>query len=114
MKGYIDNYGQPRVSLTIDGLTIDAVINTGFDSDLCLPLQLAIQLGLRLKEVTTVELADGTRKRELVFSGSVRFGDKVKDARIMITESEDALIGTGMLSEYILKIDFKRKEVVIK
>ncbi len=114
MRGYIDSYGQPKVNLAINGLTMDAIIDTGFDSDLCLPIQLAIQLGLRLKEIATVELADGTRKRELVFTGSVKFGDELKDARIMLTESEDALIGIRMLSGHILKIDFIRKEIEIE
>lgn len=104
MKGYIDEYGQPRISISVNGLLIDAVVDTGFDSELCLPIQLAIRLGLKLKDVTMFELADGTIKRELVFFGSIKFGQETKDVGIVLTESEDALIGTEMLSEHILKI----------
>jgi len=113
MKGYIDEYGQPMISISVNGLSIDAVVDTGFDSELCLPVQLAIRLGLKLKDVTMFELADGTIKREPVFFGSVKFGKETKDVGIILTESEDALIGTGMLSEYVLRIDFIRKEIEI-
>ena len=45
-------------------IAVDAVIDTGFDGYLCLPVQLAIQLGLELSGSIKVELADGSIKRE--------------------------------------------------
>ena len=58
-----------------------------------------------------VELADGTIKRETVFSGLTKFGEEVKKARITLTESMDALIGTKMFSH--LELDFDEKSVRI-
>lgn len=112
MEGYIDEYGQAKVNLTVSKLPIDAVIDTGFDGDLCLPIQIAIRLGLKIRNIMTVELADGTRKRELVFSGLVRFGAETREINIVLTESEDALIGTNMFSK--LEIDFIAAKVVIE
>ena len=116
VEGYIDDYGQARVNVTVGGrkmeITVSPVIDTGFDGDICLPLQVAIQLGLELSGSIKVELADGSIKRELVFSGVTKFGEEAKKARITLTESKDALIGTKMLS--YLEIDFEGKTVRLK
>jgi len=116
MEGYIDEYGQARVNIAVSGrkmqITMRPVIDTGFDGDICLPLQVAIQLGLELSGSIKVELADGSIKRELVFSGSTKFGEEVKKARITLTESKDALLGTKMFS--YLEIDFEGKRVRIE
>jgi hypothetical protein len=60
-----------------------------------------------------VELADGTRKRELVFAGSVRLLGKTRKARIYLTESDDALVGTTLLSDCRLSIDFPTGKVML-
>ncbi|MGB7532568.1 MAG: clan AA aspartic protease [Halobacteriota archaeon] len=116
MKGYIDEYGQGRVRVEVMvrkmEMVVDAVIDTGFDEYLCLPVQIAIQLGLELSDTMEVELADGTIKKEMVFSGSAKFGEETRDVEITLTESRDALIGTRMFS--YLEIDFEGKRVRIK
>ncbi len=116
MDGYIDEYGQGRVRVGVMGrkmeIAVDAVIDTGFDEYLCLPVQIAIQVGLELCDTMEVELADGTIKKEMVFSGLTKFGEKAKKARITLTESRDALIGTKIFS--YLEIDFEGKRVRIE
>ena len=115
MEGYIDEYGQARVDIDIIGrkkqITMDPIIDTGFDGDLCLPLPMAIQLGLELSGSIKVELADGAIKRELIFSGSTKFDEETRDVEITLTESKDALLGTGVFSK--LEIDFTDNKVVI-
>jgi len=116
MKGYIDEYGQGKVEVGIIGrkteVPVNAVIDTGFDGYVCLPVQVAIQLGLELCDTMEVELADGTIKKEMVFSGLTKFGEETKKARIMLTESQQALIGTRMFS--YLELDFANNKVVIE
>lgn len=58
-----------------------------------------------------VKLADGSRKKELIFSASAKLGEETKDVWIILTESEDALIGTNMFSK--LEISFDDNKVVI-
>lgn len=52
MEGYVNEYGQPIVEVTVEGsrgsIIAGAILNTGFDGDICLPTQVAIQLGLEL------------------------------------------------------------------
>ena len=114
-EGYVDEYGQARVNIAVCGrkmeITVSPIIDTGFDGDICLPLPIAIQLGLELSGSVEIELADGSIKQEMVFSGLTKFGEEVKKARITLTESMDALIGTKMFSH--LELDFDEKSVRI-
>lgn len=116
MDGYIDEYGQARVDVDIIGrkirITVSPVIDTGFDGDLCLPLPIAIQLGLELSGSMEAELADGAVNKELIFTGLTKFGEETKDVDIILTESGDALIGTQMFS--YLEIDFEGKRVRVE
>ena len=78
MEGYIDEYGQARVNIAVCGrkmeITVSPIIDTGFDGDICLPLPIAIQLGLELSGSIKVELADGTIKKEMVLNDIVGAG----------------------------------------
>ncbi len=116
LEGYFDDYGQPRVRITVAGpykeIAVDVVIDTGFDGDLCLPIQLGIELGLKLKDLTRVELADGTIKQELVFAGTAQLGKSKREVNILLTESDDALLGTNLLS--YLELDFLNRTVKIR
>ncbi|RKU14601.1 hypothetical protein C6502_00405 [Candidatus Poribacteria bacterium] len=107
ISGYFDDAGQPRIAASVFGnrgeATIDAVIDTGFNGSLCLPLSLAIPLGLELYGRINYELADGTIKRELTFEATIRLGETVNRAEIFLTESEDALLGSELL-EPVLKV----------
>jgi len=75
----------------------DAIIDTGFTGDLSLPLHLGIQLGLELQGAEYFELADGSVKRELIFKGIAILEEKELPISICLTESEDALLGVGLL-----------------
>lgn len=117
MKAYIDEYRQAIVQIILKGKRTDigtkAIIDTGFDGDICLPIHLAIQLGLELKSVQTVELADGSKKNELVFGGTVEFNRDDQEIEIFLTNGKDTLLGTGLLSDKIVKIDFLKGNVEI-
>jgi clan AA aspartic protease len=93
---------------------ITATIDTGFDGCLCLPIKTAVELGLELAGQTTVELADGTQHGRLVFRGRVKFLDIARDVPILLTESEDALVGTKLLEGTKLTIDFDTQRVHIQ
>ncbi len=87
-------------------LALTAIVDTGFDGYLCLPIRLAVQLGLELVGEQLIELADGTQRNELVFAGSVELLGEKRAVKIMLTASEDALIGTSLLNHYSIAIEF--------
>jgi clan AA aspartic protease len=118
IRGYFDQDYQPRVSITVRGartaVTLEAVIDTGFDGFLCLPLTIAVELGLELHGTQWVELADGSVKRDLFFSGQAGFaGRPGEQVEISLTDSEDALVGVEFLAECRLEIDFPKGVVRI-
>ena len=64
----------------------------------CLPLSVAVPLGLELAFTSQFELADGTLVQdELVFVGKALSHGEYRDVEIVLTRSEEALLGTGLL-----------------
>lgn len=55
-----------RIRVIVTGIrretSFDAIIDTGFDGYLCLPVQIAIQVGLELYGAQVSELADGSTR----------------------------------------------------
>jgi len=52
IEGHIDELYQALISISIIGIrdevVLDAVVDTGFSGEVCLPVPIAIQLGLEL------------------------------------------------------------------
>jgi clan AA aspartic protease len=116
--GYFDKFLPPRVRLIVKGLRkslrIDPVVDTGFDGDLCLPIKMAIQLGLELSGRSLVELADGSKRHELSFFGFVIWQEKERLVEIFLTDSKDVLVGSGLLQGQKLIIGYANHSVTIE
>ena len=95
-------------------VTLDAIIDTGFDGEVCVPIDDGVTLGLELKGKTFVELADGSQKAELLFAGKVKFLNKLQNVEMTLTEGEDALIGTELLAGCRFSVDFDTGKVRLK
>ncbi len=117
INGYFDKAGQPRVKLRIKGLRnvveISPVVDTGFNDHLCLPIATAIHLGLELFGRVSIELADGSSKSELLFRGWATWQGRAKPVRIFLTDSSDALLGSGLMKGQRLNIDYADHIVTI-
>jgi predicted aspartyl protease len=83
IEGAIRETGTPILVLKVIGkgggeVTVEGILDTGFDGFLCLPISLAVSLGLELIDVTRTELADGTvMEDELVFAGRAEWDGAV-------------------------------------
>ena len=117
MTRYVDEYRRCWVEISVAGarqeMTLLALVDTGFDGWVCLPMPIAIQLGLELFGLQVVELGDGSEIEELVFRGEVIFNQKRRDVDITLTNSADALLGTGLLEDSVLTIDFIERTLEI-
>jgi hypothetical protein len=58
-------------------------------------------------------LADGAQKDTLVFAGTVDFLNRQREVAIYLTDSDEALVGTRLLSDCQLTIDFPMGKVLI-
>ena len=120
IEGIIRETGTPILALKIIGkgeaeVTVEGILDTGFDGFLCLPIPLAVSLGLELIDVTRTELADGTvAEDELVFAGQAEWDGTVMDVDILLTRSGDVLIGTAFLKEYLVQLDYKAHTIRIE
>lgn len=119
IEGIIRETGTPVVSLKVLGtrgeITIEGILDTGFDGFLCLPIPLAISLGLDLIDTTDTELADGTVvEDELVFAGQAEWDGTVMRVPIVLTRSADVLIGTAFLQGYVVQLDYNTSIVRIE
>jgi clan AA aspartic protease len=116
MKGFFSD-GKPKIELTIIGLddkiTIPALIDTGFDGALMLSLPAALQIGLRLSNMVQVELADGSIKKEFVFEAKAILDRETIPVDVLLTSSDENLVGTTLLQNQSLKIDFKSQTITL-
>ena len=90
-----------------------AAIDTGFNGFLNLPIKDAVRIGLEFITTEPAELADGSIKEQLVFAATVRFLNLERVVAVYLTESETPLIGTALLADCELNIDFPAGKVNI-
>ena len=119
IQGKINQTGSPIIRITVRGskdeVTVDGILDTGFNGFICLPIVVAVPLGLELIDVADSELADGTIVQdELVFAGKALWGSEFMDVEILLTKSTDTLIGTAILKNSDVRLNFRTGEVLIK
>ncbi len=120
IEGVIRETGTPTLKLKAIGrggneVTLEGILDTGFDGFLCLPIPLAVSLGLELIDVTRTELADGTvLEDELVFAGRAEWDGVMMDVDILLTRSRDVLIGTAFHNGYMVRLDYQAHTVWIE
>lgn len=117
--GTIDENNGAFVSLCLRGmkseLEVEAMLDTGFDGFICLPIALAVPLGLELFDTVKIELADGTiMEDELVFSGQALWRGEYVDVEVVLTRSDGVLVGTALLEDSKVILDYKAKTVSIE
>lgn len=116
MRGFFAD-GKPKIELTIIGLDnkikVPALVDTGFDGALMLSLPAALQIGLRLSNMVQVELADGSIKKEFVFEAKVILDGETVPVNVLLTSSDENLVGTTLLQNQSLMIDFKSQIITL-
>ncbi|HEY5123039.1 MAG TPA: hypothetical protein VIK14_04820 [Ignavibacteria bacterium] len=113
IPGSIDDQNQLWTRMTIVGTKsfdeIDCIIDTGFNGELVLPINIAVPLGLELSAYTEYTLGDGSKVPTYLFSGKIHWGTVKKDVTICVFRSGDPLLGGGLLNNYVLIANFKSK-----
>ena len=115
----IDSDGNLRVRVTLigncDELEYEAIADTGFSSDVAVPQDVAIAIGLTKSGVSNVMLADGDIVSIPVYLGRCKLGDRIYDASFLVfTDLPQVLIGMGLLSQYEITFDVSSYEAQIK
>ena len=109
---------EPMVEIGLkqgDTLTmIQAVVDTGFSGYLCVAEQCVDQLDMTFEFAESYELANGEVIVKDVFRGSIVFHGRALEVDLILTASQDTLIGASLLKDHKLSIDYPGRTVRIE
>jgi clan AA aspartic protease len=91
-------YSSPHVSLTLlrtdEPLTVEFVVDTGFEGELALPSALANRLVMTQLKYRLVEMADRTERKSIVGTVSLEWDGETRPTEALVLEGNPLL---GML-----------------
>lgn len=116
--GFINESGELTVELTVIGFrgetTVNAIVDTGFTGSLYLPASIIAALGMDLDGPGMSRLADGSVTRDLVFNGKIKWLERVVPVKITLSFSDEVLLGTRLLENCKLLIDYPARQFFIE
>jgi predicted aspartyl protease len=112
--GVVSVQGLPTIILPIAGRDWPATIDTGFNGDLELPDALREPLNAQFVGRATAALAGGQSVEEDLYLVDFLFDGRIVKAEATFVSGSRILIGTRLLSEYSLQIDFVSKTVQLE
>jgi predicted aspartyl protease len=113
IEGIITEDGVPGIEVNVGVRIWLAIIDSGFNGDLELPRRLHAETNAQFVGRATSILAANQRIEEDVFLVDFRFDDQDLRVQATFSDSEEILIGTGLMRHHRLQIDFPAGTVVI-
>ena len=114
LRGVVSAAGVPTITLTIAGKDWPATIDTGFNGDVELPEGLRDSFNARYIGRSTAALAGGQSVEEDNFIVDFPFDGQTVQAEVTFVVGSEILIGTHLLRQYSLLIDFVTKMVLLE
>lgn len=114
IRGMVSADGVPTITLPIVGQNWMATIDTGFNGDLELPFVLRNALNSRYVGRVISALAGSQTIEEDVYLVDFPFDGRVIQAETTFVTGYQILIGTHLLREYHLQINFVSKTVELE
>jgi predicted aspartyl protease len=114
IRGSVSTEGVPIITLLLTGQDWTAIIDTGFNGDLELPDGLRDSLNARYVGQVISALAGGQIIEEDVYLVAFPFDDRTVQAEATFVPGSQILIGTHLLREYRLQINFVSKTVQLE
>ena len=112
--GTVSVDGVPTILLSIANQDWKATIDTGFNGDLELPESLRKSLNARYVGQVTSALAGGQTIEEAIYLVDFPFDGEVVPAEATFVVEHHILIGTHLLREYRLQVNFVRQTVELE
>lgn len=117
ITGIVNENDEPAVSISLilKGKPSDfvAVIDTGFNGYLSVSQKLVNKSSWYFLGYEEYEIATGEKVTQKVYLGEIIFDGKKTNSYILTSKSEDILIGTKLLKNKILTIDFRLRKLRI-
>lgn len=99
-----------RISLRNRSLNVQALLDTGFDGDVALPLGLLLNSGP--DRYTLWTLADGSEVVAPAFLGTVELGEFDALPVLVNAIGDEPLIGRGLSDRFLITLDHGRRIIV--
>lgn len=111
MQGKIDSNFVPRVDeVYVIGkngpIALQAVLDTGFNDEFCLPRQYHAACDLVFYGTDKYTLANGQNILEPLYRGEIIIDNRAVKVIMSLTDDDEALIGTRLLAGKIVTLDF--------
>jgi len=102
-----DNF--PRLTLALTGregpISIEFLIDTGFDGSLALPTSLVMRLNANYIMDEVVRMADGTQRRRPVYETEIDWNGASRSAYILVLDSGMPLLGVEMVADHSVYLE---------
>ena len=112
--GVVSVQGLPTITLAIDGRDWPVTIDTGFNGDLELPEALREPLNAHFVGRATAALAGGQSVEEELYLVDFPFDGRIVQAEATVVSGDRILIGTHLLREYSLQVNFANRTVQLE
>ena len=108
MQGHVNQQCEAVISVAVRGgsqlKSVDAVIDTGFNGFLSLPISIIVELGLIWNYRDRATLGDGSETLFDVYAAEVIWDGQYQQIEVNAAETEP-LLGMRMLKGYRLQVD---------
>lgn len=106
IQGVVTEHGVPAIDVEIGSQRWHAIIDTGFNGELELPERLRPHVNAQFVGRAISLLAANQRIEEDVYLVDFPFDGRTVRVQATLAGGDQVLIGTGMLREYRLQVDF--------
>ncbi len=114
-KGTVNENCEATVEIKfINGTIAEFLIDTGFSGSLCVPAKYLDDLGLKVSSQAAIYgVGNHTEVFDVAEAEVIWCGEKLAEIAVYVNEGEDFLLGTALLENKELYINFKTREVLI-
>jgi clan AA aspartic protease len=114
IDGSFNTQGEPIIKLKVGSLFADLLVDTGFDGGLILPSHVATKLDLTYEGLEDYDSVSGERIVAKAYSIEIDWlGKRVRIAVIVSPKINEAILGSHILSDCRLTIDYGYRTVTI-
>lgn len=114
-NGSLKNGSQAVVSVGFSNQAeVEFLIDTGFNGFLCLPRSILTDLNLQVMTSTMISgVGNYQEEYDVVYANIVWMGEVINKVLVLVNDGDDYLLGTALLENKELYINYKTGEVVI-